>query len=201
METWVLPALMGLGLAASTGLRTFLPLLMLAVAAHFRLFGVTINPHVQWLASTPAVVALGVAAVAEVIADKVPIVDHGLGILGTVTRPLAGALAAGAVFSHLDPTTAAIAGLIIGVPTALTFHAAQTTTRAVSTITTAGLANPGVSLFEDGVTMALSAAAFIVPVLAGAAVLLLMLLIILAGRAILRWLSARRARAATAPPT
>jgi hypothetical protein len=120
--------------------------------------------------------------------------------LGTLTRPIAGALAAGAVFSHVDPTTAALAGLIIGVPTALTFHAAQASTRAVSTITTAGLANPGVSLFEDGVTMALTAASFIVPVLAGVAVMLLMLLIVLAGRAILRWLSSRGKPATVAEP-
>jgi len=32
MESWILPALLGLGLAASTGLKTFLPLLMLAAA-------------------------------------------------------------------------------------------------------------------------------------------------------------------------
>ena len=30
LQTWVLPALLGLGLASATGLRTFLPLLMLA---------------------------------------------------------------------------------------------------------------------------------------------------------------------------
>ena len=33
LQTWVLPALLGLGLASATGLRTFLPLLMLALAA------------------------------------------------------------------------------------------------------------------------------------------------------------------------
>ncbi|MGH7025198.1 MAG: DUF4126 domain-containing protein [Caulobacteraceae bacterium] len=191
METWVLPALMGLGLAASTGLRTFLPLLMLAVAARFGLFGVTINPHVQWLASNTALVALGAATVVELAADKIPIVDHGLAVVGTVTRPLAGALAAGAVFSHLDPTTAAIAGLIIGVPTALTFHAAQSGTRAVSTMTTAGLANPFISLVEDGVTAVLAGAALILPALAGAVALALLLVLVLGGGAILRRLRSR----------
>ena len=47
MQTWVLPALLGLGLAAATGLRTFLPLLMLAVVARFGWFGVGLNPHVE----------------------------------------------------------------------------------------------------------------------------------------------------------
>ena len=33
LQIWVLPALLGLGLASATGLRTFLPLLMLAQPA------------------------------------------------------------------------------------------------------------------------------------------------------------------------
>jgi hypothetical protein len=95
---------------------------------------------------------------------------------------------------------AAIAGLIIGVPTALSVHAAQTGTRAVSTLTTAGLANPAVSLFEDGATVALAAAALVVPVLAGVAVLLLLLVFVLAGRAILRRRAARNRAQAEAKP-
>jgi hypothetical protein len=170
MQAWILPALLGLGLAAATGLRTFLPLLMLALVARLSLFGVTINPHVGWLASNPALIALTVATLVELAADKIPIVDHGLSALGAVTRPLAGALAAGAVFGHADPALAAIAGLIIGVPTALAFHSAQSGTRLASTATTGGLANPIVSLIEDGLAMALAALAFVAPVLAALAV-------------------------------
>jgi uncharacterized membrane protein len=167
---------MGLGLAAATGLRTFLPLLLLAAVARLGMFGVSINPHVAWLGSTAALVALGVATVVELIADKIPVVDHTLSALGTVTRPLAGVLAAGAVFSHADPAMAALAGLIIGAPTALAFHAAQSGTRVVSTTTTAGLGNPIVSLFEDVVAATLSFLAFIAPLLAAIAVAALLFL-------------------------
>lgn len=176
MHTWVLPAMLGFGLAASAGLRTFLPLLMLAAVSRLGLFGVTLNPHVAWLGSTPALIALGVATAAELAADKIPLVDHGLHAVGTVTRPLAGALAAGAVFSHADPTTAGLAGLIIGAPTALAFHAAQSGARVVSTATTAGMANPLVSLIEDGVAAALAAVAFIAPAAAAAGVAALLFL-------------------------
>ena len=34
MDTWVLPAMLGLGLAAASGMRTFLPLLMKADEGH-----------------------------------------------------------------------------------------------------------------------------------------------------------------------
>lgn len=166
MQVWILPALLGLGLSAATGLRTFLPLLMLCVVTRLGWFGVELNASFAWLGSTPALIALGVATLAEVIADKVPVVDHALSALGTFTRPLAGALAAGAVFQKVDPGLAAIAGLIIGVPTALAFHAAQSSTRLVSTATTAGLGNPVLSILEDLGSLIISALAFIAPMIA-----------------------------------
>jgi hypothetical protein len=149
MQTFILPAFLGVGLAASCGLRTFLPLFLLSLAARFHLFGVDLNPALGWVGSTSALIALGLATAVEVTADKVPLVDHALAAVGTVTRPMAGVLAATAVMSHLDPTTAAIAGLILGAPTALAVHTAQTTTRAVSTVATAGLGNPIISLAEE----------------------------------------------------
>jgi hypothetical protein len=162
----ILPAFLGLGIAAASGLRTFLPITMLAFAAHFGLFGATLNPHVAWLASTPLLIGLSVATVAELAADKIPGVDHILSAVGTVTRPLAAWIAAGAVFAHLDPGTAALAGLIIGVPTALTVHGAQTATRVVSTATTLGLGNPVVSLMEDAASAILAALAIAAPIVA-----------------------------------
>ena len=170
LETWVLPAFLGLGLAAATGLRTFLPLLMLAGCVRLGLFGISINPQVAWLGSTPMLVGLAVATVAELAADKIPIVDHGLSAVGTVTRPLAGALAAGAVFAHADPAVAAIAGLIIGVPTALAFHSVQSTTRVASTAATAGIGNPVLSAAEDVGSALLAAVAIVAPVIAVALV-------------------------------
>ena len=47
LQTWVLPALLGLGLASATGLRTFLPLLMLALAARFEMFGVRLIDQME----------------------------------------------------------------------------------------------------------------------------------------------------------
>jgi hypothetical protein len=170
LETWILPAFLGLGLAAATGLRTFLPLLMLAGCVRLGLFGITVNPQVSWLGSTPMLVGLAVATVAELAADKIPIVDHALSALGTVTRPLAGALAAGAVFAHADPAVAAIAGLIIGVPTALAFHGVQSSARVASTATTAGIGNPMLSALEDVGSGLLAAVAIVAPVIAVLAV-------------------------------
>ncbi|MBJ8340567.1 MULTISPECIES: DUF4126 domain-containing protein [Antrihabitans] len=165
METWVLPALLGLGLAAASGFRTFLPLLMLSGAAHFELLGIDLNSSFDWVGSTGALVALAIATVVELLADLIPVVDNVLSVVGNVTRPIAAVIAAGAVFASLDPSTAAIAGLIIGAPTALAISGAQTSLRGASTVGTAGVANPVISVLEDIVSFVLSLIAMLLPIL------------------------------------
>lgn len=164
LQPSVIAVLLGLSLAASTGLNTFLPLLVLAGAAHFGYMDAAklLNGNFAWVTSTPAIIALAVATFAEIIGDKIPVVDHGLDVIGTVARPLVGAFAAASVFTGADPATAAIAGLIIGAPIAFGFHAAKAGTRAGSTVTTAGLGNPVLSTIEDlaAVGMTLAAIAF-----------------------------------------
>jgi len=164
MQAWVLPALLGLGLASATGLRTFLPLLMLALAARFEMFGVRLIDQMDWLVSWPAIAALGVATTAEFLGDKVPAIDHGLNAVGYVTRPVAGAIAAGSVFWAVDPAMAAVAGIIVGAPAALAFNAAQTGVRVGSTATTGGLGNPVVSLIEDVLAFFTVVIAFLAPI-------------------------------------
>lgn len=165
LQTWVLPALLGLGLASATGLRTFLPLLMLALAAKFGLFGIDLNDRMAWLADWPAISALAVAAVVEFTGDKVPVVDHALNVMGAFTRPIAGAVAAGSVFAGVDPMTAAIAGLIVGAPTAFAFNAAQGGARLTSTATTGGIGNPILSFIEDVLSFLMVVLAFLAPIL------------------------------------
>lgn len=167
--------LLGLGLAASCGLRTFLPLLMMGLAARLHIGGFGLNEHLSWLSSTPALVALGCATLVELVADKIPIVDHALGLLGTVSRPLAATLAAAAAFQHADPGVAVLAGLIIGAPTAFAVHTAQAGTRLTSTATTAGLANPFISAGEDIVAFGVAAVALLAPWIVPAVLLLALL--------------------------
>ncbi|HWQ87492.1 DUF4126 domain-containing protein [Brevundimonas sp.] len=165
LQTWVLPALLGLGLASATGLRTFLPLLMLALAARFEMFGVRLIDQMDWLVSWPAIAALATATIAEFVGDKIPAVDHALNAVGYVTRPVAGAVAAGSVFWAVDPAAAAIAGIIVGAPAALAFNAAQTGARVGSTATTGGLGNPLVSVIEDFLAFMTVMVAFLAPIL------------------------------------
>ncbi|MDP3803145.1 DUF4126 domain-containing protein [Brevundimonas sp.] len=193
LQTWVLPALLGLGLASATGLRTFLPLLMLALAARFEMFGVRLIDQMDWLVSWPAIAALGTATVAEFLGDKVPAIDHGLNAIGYVTRPVAGAIAAGSVFWNVDPAAAAVAGLIVGAPAALAFNAAQTGVRVGSTAATGGLGNPLVSLIEDVLAALTVIVAFLAPIVIP---LVLLILIVVVFRLARRIRDRRETRAA-----
>jgi hypothetical protein len=186
LQVWVLPALLGLGLASATGLRTFLPLLMLALAARFELFGVRLNEQMEWLVSMPAIAALGTAAVVEFVGDKVPFVDNALHGVGLFVRPVAAAVAAGSVFWALDPTAAAVAGVIVGAPTALAFTGAQGATRLGSSATTAGVANPFISLVEDVLSALTVFVAFLAPILVPVLLIVLAIVVFRLARRIRR---------------
>ncbi|HVF10744.1 MAG TPA: DUF4126 domain-containing protein, partial [Abditibacteriaceae bacterium] len=192
--------LLGLGLAASTGLNTFLPLLMLAGAAHFQLFGISLNGSFAWLGSDAALIALGIAALVEIVGDKIPAVDHMLDVIGTAARPAAGTLAAASVFQNADPTTAAIAGLIIGAPTAFSFHAAKAGARAASSTTTLGFGNPILSFIEDVVAVFMVLISFFVPWLVPVLLVLVFLVMWKVYKKVRRHLPIKRnAPGATAP--
>ena len=157
--------LLGLGLSASTGLNTFLPLLLLAAAAKFQIAGITLGEKFEWLSSDVAIIVLIVACIAELIADKIPAVDHFLDSAGTFVRPLAGATAAASVLYDIDPMVAALVGIMMGAPTSLGFHTLKAGTRVASSATTFGCANPFISVLEDVFSLFLSIIAIFAPVI------------------------------------
>lgn len=165
----------GVVLAACTGLRAFLPLFAAGLGS--RVLSWELAPSMQWLASDPVLIALGVASVAELIADKVPVVDHALDAVHTVVAPIAGALAGLSVWLNF-PTPIAIAlAVIVGAPLAGGVHLVAAGTRMKSTAVSAGTLNPVVSIVEDvaalsGIVLALLAPLIALVLLVAALVLL-----------------------------
>jgi hypothetical protein len=170
---YVLPVLLGLGLSASTGLNTFLPLLLLGAAARFQVAGITLGDKFEWLTSDAALIALIAACVIELVADKIPAVDHLLDSAGTFVRPLAGALASASVLTGVDPVVAAVVGIIVGAPTSLGMHTLKAGTRIASSATTFGCANPLLSIVEDILSFSLSVVAIFAPIFVPIALALL----------------------------
>ena len=165
--------LLGLGLSASTGLNTFLPLLLLSAAARFHVAGIQLGEKFEWLTSDAAMITLIVACVIELIADKVPAVDHFLDSAGTIVRPVAGALASASVLTGIDPMVAAIIGIIVGAPTSLGLHTLKAGTRVASSATTFGCANPVLSIIEDILAFMLSVLSIFLPIVVPVALALL----------------------------
>jgi hypothetical protein len=155
---------LSIALAACAGLRACLPLFLAGALARFGLF--TLGPSYAFLSSTRALVIVGIAALLEMVADKVPALDHALDVAGTVLRPAAGALLAASVFGRItDPMVSLGLGIIVGAPAALVPHAAKSGLRAASTVATLGFANPLLSVFEDFFTLFLFALAVLAPIL------------------------------------
>lgn len=162
---YVLLVFMALGLAASAGLRMFLPLAALSLAFKFQWFEFALGEQFQWLGSDLAVIVLSLAVVVEMLVDKIPILDHILDMVGIIARPAAGALASGAVFGNTDPATAAILGMIIGAPTAFGMHSTKAAVRATSSTMSMGCLNPVLSILEDFKALSLILIALLFPIL------------------------------------
>ena len=181
---------MGFGLAATVGLRTFLPLLAAGLLARFGY--VDLGNSFEWMQTTPALIVFGSAALFEVLADKVPGLDHALHVVESFVKPVAGTLVAASLFTNLDPMTAVVIGLVGGGTIAGAVHVAKGTTRAASTMLTGGLGNPVLSIFDDVLAVGGIIMAVLAPIIAA---LIVLVVVIGAVRLI-----AKRRRAAASPP-
>ncbi len=180
---------MGFGLAATVGLRAFLPLFAAGMLARFGY--VDLGKSFEWMSSMPALVVFGSAVIFEVLADKVPVLDHALHAVESFVKPVAGTLVAASLFTNLDPVFAVTLGLIGGGTIAGAVHVAKGTTRLASTAVTGGLGTPFLSLFDDVLAIGGIVLAVLAPIIAA----LIVLVLIVGGARLL--FKRRRAVAAT----
>ena len=164
---------MGFALAATVGLRTFLPLLAAGLLARFGY--VDLGSSFEWMGRTPTLIVFGSAVVFEILADKVPGLDHALHVVESFVKPVAGTLVAASLFTNLDPMTAVVIGLIGGGTIAGAVHVAKGTTRAASTALTGGLGNPVLSVFDDILAVGGIVLAILAPIIAALIVLVLLI--------------------------
>jgi hypothetical protein len=144
---WVSSIAMGLALAATCGLRAFLPLLSLSALSYGGFF--ELSDQYSWLGELPALIVLSGAALFEWLGDKVPLVDHALDVVALIVKPVAATLAAASVMTELDPLLATVVGLVAGGSLAGGVHFLKAKLRALSSATTATITNPFLSLVED----------------------------------------------------
>lgn len=188
----VLEVLTGSGLAASAGLNAYIPLLLMGLLARYTDL-MDLPSGWQWLGNGWVILILAVLLAIEVVADKVPVVDHVNDVVQTVVRPTAGGLAFGAgstseTVTVSNPDTFFSSHqwvpVVTGVLIALAVHLIKSAARPVINATTAGFGAPVASTAEDATSAVMSVVAILLPVL---------VLVFLVGLvALLFWLLRRR---------
>jgi hypothetical protein len=177
----MLEILTGAGLAGAAGLNAWIPLLMVGLLARFTGL-LTLPPAWEWLTNGWVLTALAVLLVIEIVADKVPVLDHVNDVVHTFIRPASGGLVFGAgssadTASTIDVASASVGGagelleggrwlpVVAGILIALVVHLLKATTRTVLNAMSFGLAAPVISTAEDLLSVTTALVAIIVPVL------------------------------------
>jgi len=162
---------LGIGLAAATGFRVFVPLLVAGLAA--RLGYIPLIDSFAWLQSTPALIALGTAAALETAAFYIPGVDHLLDVVAGPLAIVAGVLTSASVMVDLPPEARWPIALIAGGGIAGLTKAGAALFRVKSTALTGGLGNPAVSTAETAGAATLSILAIAAPIVCALAAIAL----------------------------
>jgi hypothetical protein len=152
------------GLSASAGLNAYIPLLVIGVIAHYSDW-IKLSSPFDLLANPWILILISLLLIIEMLADKIPAVNHINDLLQTVVRPVAGAIvfaASAHVVTHVHPLLALACGLLVAGGIHVVKAAAV---RPAVTATTAAAGNVPVSIAEDLLATLLSILAVVVPVL------------------------------------
>ena len=163
---------LGVVLAAATGFRVFLPMLIVSGAAYTG--HLSLDNSFAWLGTPFALTMLSAAALVEVLAYYVPGVDNLLDAVATPAAFVAGTIVSAAVMTDLPPMAKWMAAVIAGGGTASFIQGVTTILRAKSTVVTAGFGNPVIATGELGGSVLLSLLALAAPLAAFAVVILLL---------------------------
>ena len=163
---------LGVVLAAATGFRVFLPMLIVSGAAYTG--HLSLDNSFAWLGTPSALTMLSVAALVEVLAYYVPGVDNLLDAVATPAAFVAGTIVSAAVMTDLPPMAKWMAAVIAGGGTASFIQGVTTILRAKSTVVTGGFGNPVIATGELGGSVLLSLLALAAPLAAFAVVILLL---------------------------
>lgn len=154
------------GLSASAGLNAYIPLLVVGVIDHFTDW-IELTPPFDLLANPWILIVISLLLIVEMLADKVPAVNHINDIIQTIFRPAAGAIvfaASAHAVTGVQPVLALICGLLV----AGSIHTVKSVAiRPAVTATTGGTANVPVSIAEDVTATLLSILSIVIPILVG----------------------------------
>jgi len=176
MSDFALPIVLGVALAAATGFRVFLPMLIVSAAAYTG--HLSLDNSFAWLGTPAALTMLSVAAGAEILAYYIPVLDNLLDSLATPAAFIAGTIVSAAVMTDVPPMVKWTAAVIAGGGIAGLTQGATAALRAHSTVLTGGFGNPIIATLELGGALLMSFLAFMAPAAAVALIVLFLWLAI-----------------------
>ena len=169
----------GLGLAAASGFRVFLPPFLMAVWVRIGFLDVNIEgTEFEAFSSDVSILLLGVASLSEILAYKIPWMDNMLDSLATPMAGLAGVSVVAVSLEGADPSVQWALAIIAGGGTSLSIQSATVAGRGLSSMFTLGLANPFFSLIEDIASILLIFIALLAPLVALCASMILIFAIL-----------------------
>ena len=177
---YILSAFIGIGLAAASGFRVFLPMFAVSLASYMG--WIPMNDHFMWLAGLPILITTGIATIVEVLAYYIPYVDH---LLDTISVPLAtvaGSVLFASQFADLGTFPTWALALIAGGGTAAAISSGFAGTRAASTATTGGLGNSVVATTETAGAGIMTFLALAAPIIAVIIAIALVVIVFIFGR-------------------
>ena len=138
---------LGLGLAAACGFRVFIPPLMMGVGSRLNLYN--LEGSFVWVDDTWAIAIFAVATLLEIGGYFIPWIDNLLDAVATPAAIIGGIFVTSASLEgELDPSAQWTLSVIAGGSVSGVIQLGTVATRAISTGTTGGLANPIISLLE-----------------------------------------------------
>lgn len=177
---YVISAFIGIGLAAATGFRVFLPMFAVSLASY--LHWIPMSDSFEWLSGLPTLITTGIATIAEILAYYIPFIDHLLDTISVPMATVAGSILFASQFADLGTFPQWALALIAGGGTAATISSGFAGIRAASTATTGGLGNPIVGTTETAGAGIMAILAMTAPIIAAVCAIGLVILVWILGR-------------------
>ena len=181
---YIISAFIGIGLAAATGFRVFMPMFAVSLASY--LGWIPMNESFEWLAGLPTLITTGIAMVAEILANYIPFIDHLLDTISVPLATIAGSVMFASQFADIGTFPQWALALIAGGGTAAAISSGFAGTRAASTATTGGLGNSVVATTETAGAGIMSFLALAAPVIAFIAAVALIITVLVLGKKLWR---------------
>ena len=178
---YISSAFIGIGLAAATGFRVFLPMFVVSLASYMG--WIPMNESFQWLSGLPTLITTGIATIVEILAYYIPFVDHLLDTMSIPLATVAGSVMFASQFATIGTFPQWALALIAGGGTAAAIGSGFAGTRAA---TTGGLGNSVVATTETAGAGIMSILALAAPIIAFIVAIILIIAVVFFGRKIWR---------------